>query len=199
LSLLHNQTVRHAFRRHGMYVCPHRKCVKPIWAPRHWPEIDINVWEIDTEAQRVKYWRSEEEKNDPIREAVFSKYNDFDLALLYPLTRLSIGTVDVPVPARYEDVLRVRYPHSYGWSLPYNPRCWWSALTSGLPSVGEMAIYTPPDFMEVWGVQRESNPGDPPVQFLWKWEQGEFETNPAWIDYMFNVTQNAAATKIILP
>lgn len=71
--LKHNPDVITAFRDNWLFVCPYRHCVLPTYTPRFQPEIDVNLWEIDETGQRVLYVRDEKEKNDPLREAIFSK------------------------------------------------------------------------------------------------------------------------------
>lgn len=73
IAILRNETTRERFRARGLFVCPYRACIRPMFARNFWPEIDINIWHIDPAARRVTYVRTEKEAADPIRDAVFRK------------------------------------------------------------------------------------------------------------------------------
>jgi hypothetical protein len=70
---LRNDTTKESFRQRGLYVCPYRQCVRPGFTPHYWPDIDINVWDIDEETKRVVYRRTPAEAADPIRDTVYAK------------------------------------------------------------------------------------------------------------------------------
>lgn len=100
------------------------------------------------------------------------------------------------VPFDSESLLKLRYPHSYGWSLPYNPRCWWSAFTTGLPDVGAINVTTPPHVDEVWGSTRQTPPGEEPPRFLWSAERVEFVENDEWKAWQLKAAQSKNSTVV---
>ncbi|XP_077994695.1 ribitol 5-phosphate transferase FKRP-like isoform X2 [Glandiceps talaboti] len=88
--------------------------------------VDIFLWDVieglcdQKPCKKVATTQTFERRID----IAVKKHEIIPLSWILPQRRIDFADFKVKIPNRAEDVLKNRYPVTYGWTIPYKRKCW---------------------------------------------------------------------------